>query len=200
MVQGLRICLTTQGNVGRIPGWLTKIPQASQQLNDHTTITEPTIWSLYATMRVCVPPGKILRDATQIPSAKTKTWHRQINKQFFFTKKKKEDTTADKSCQQKVLNLESRCEQLARQRMFTECPRPRRAEDRSSQACSYSITPEKLRYRCQRSGSSYGAEHPGWVGGQSRRTGPHVISKSICWKQQPRTSLGVQWLRIHLPR
>ena len=41
--------------------------------------------------------------------------------------------TADKSVQRKVLNLESRCEQLARQSMFTECPGPSWAEDRRSQ-------------------------------------------------------------------
>ena len=80
MVQWLRICLAAQGNVGRIPGWLTKIPQASEQLNNHTTITESAVWSLYASMRACVLPGNILHDATQIPSAENNTQRSQIKK------------------------------------------------------------------------------------------------------------------------
>ena len=64
------------GDVGSIPGWRMKIPQASVQPSLHATATEPMLHNL----RVHVSEPKVLHDATKIPCTATETWGSQINK------------------------------------------------------------------------------------------------------------------------
>ena len=41
VIQGLRICLSMQGDADLIPGQGTKIPHAAEQLSPHTAATQP---------------------------------------------------------------------------------------------------------------------------------------------------------------
>ena len=42
VVQGIRICLSMQGDADLIPGQGTKIPLAAEQLSRHTAAADPT--------------------------------------------------------------------------------------------------------------------------------------------------------------
>ena len=66
------------GDVGLTPGWGTKTPYATEQLNPWATIREAVHWN-----------KKFHMTQPRSHKAKTKGWFRQINKTFFLKKEKK---------------------------------------------------------------------------------------------------------------
>ena len=62
------------GDVGSIPAWETKIPQAVEQLSLYAVANEAcALWGMCVTTRVCATQCKILHNTTKILHAASKT-------------------------------------------------------------------------------------------------------------------------------
>ena len=61
------------GDVGSIPGWGTKIPRATEQLNLQAVTTEPMSHNWAHEPQLEYARNKVLHDAKMIPHATTKT-------------------------------------------------------------------------------------------------------------------------------